>query len=118
MLHSAAVHHRAYSIARLASLFEKFMMKTIQLSTVCLMFCLSLGCQSGMFRGYSQTVGYRSGGESENPAQQTSDPWIQDVGTYARSEHQREPVYDPLKLRNIFMSEKARDIERNLGIGD
>lgn len=79
----------------------------------------SLGCQSSMIsRHFTQTVGYRETNSArENPADQTSDPWIQDVGTMTREEHSKQEIVDPLKLRNVFMSEKARDIERNLGFG-
>ena len=78
------------------------------------------GCQSSMFgRRFQQTVGYREGDSArENPANQTSDPWIRDAGTIARQEHQTEPVNDPLNLRRVFVSQKAQDIERNLGVGD
>lgn len=81
---------------------------------------LCAGCQSTFLpRPFSQTVGYReSNSARENPANQSSDPWIEDVGTVAREEHNPQKILDPLKLRNIFVSSKARDIESNLGIGD
>lgn len=47
-----------------------------------------------------------------------NDPWVNDVGEYARGEHTPEPVHDPLNLRKFLVSEQTRDIERNLGIGD
>lgn len=46
------------------------------------------------------------------------DPWSGEVGTVARTEHPIEKVQDPLGIRNIFSSEKARQIERNVGVGD
>jgi len=81
---------------------------------------LCAGCQSSFLPApFTQIVGYRSGnGERENPADQSSDPWVEDVGTVARQEHNIQKIVDPLKLRNVLMSSKARSIERNLGIGD
>ncbi|MBT5021169.1 hypothetical protein OAF42_00150 [Planctomicrobium sp.] len=78
------------------------------------------GCQSSFLSNrFTQTVGYRENNSArENPAGQTSDPWIQDVGKYTREEHGEQEVVDPLKLRNFFMSQKAQDIESNLGVGN
>lgn len=85
-----------------------------------LVISLCSGCQSSFLsRHFTQTVGFReSQSARENPAGQTSDPWIQDVGKVTREEHGTQEVVDPLKLRNFFMSQKAQDIERNLGIGE
>ena len=84
-----------------------------------LLIAITSGCQSTTFsRRFQQAVGYREGNSPrQNPAEQTTDPWIQEAGTVARTEHNVETVNDPLKLRNVFMSSKARDIERNLGVG-
>ncbi|MEW4487126.1 hypothetical protein AB1L42_03545 [Thalassoglobus sp. JC818] len=81
---------------------------------------MSVGCQSSMFpQKVHRMVGFRGeDGGRENPAEQTVDPWVQDAGTIARAEHQPEPIHDPLKIRDFFVSSKARDIERNLGVGD
>jgi hypothetical protein len=51
-----------------------------------------------------------------DPAEMSGDPWIQRAGVEARGNRPRERSYDPLGLRNLFMSEKALDIERNMGI--
>ena len=84
-----------------------------------LMLMFTTGCQSSPFsKGFAQTFGFReSTSARENPAGQMSDPWIQDVGKYTKGEHTQQEINDPLKLRNFFMSDKAQDIERNLGIG-
>lgn len=86
---------------------------------VLLFVMLGTGCQSFPFsRGLAQTFQFReSQSARENPADQSSDPWIQDMGKITHEEHATQEVNDPLKLRNVFMSDKARDIERNLGIG-
>lgn len=78
------------------------------------------GCQSSPFGGrFAQTVGYRDTTSArEDPASQSSDPWVQDVGQITRKEYANEKIVDPLKLRDFFVSEKAQDIERNLGVGD
>ena len=53
-----------------------------------------------------------------SPADSKGDPWVQAAGEETRREHAKEEVNDPLGLRNIFMSEQARSIERNVGVGD
>ncbi len=55
-------------------------------------------------------------GNYSDPTAQSGDPWVQSAGVEARGDRPKEIVNDPLHLRNIFMSEKARDIERNMGI--
>ncbi|WP_417851172.1 hypothetical protein [Thalassoglobus sp.] len=80
---------------------------------------LCAGCQSSFSSPFTQIVGYRNTGSArENPADQTSDPWIQEAGDITSAEHDEILVNDPLKLRKIFVSPKARDIERNLGVKD
>lgn len=46
----------------------------------------------------------------------SSDPWISAAAREGRREHTEEKVNDPLGLRKYTMSQKARDIEGNLGI--
>ncbi|WP_437229376.1 hypothetical protein SH661x_001408 [Planctomicrobium sp. SH661] len=75
----------------------------------CLLLLTSLGCQT--MWGVSQASHGR-----EDPA--IDDPWIESAGNIARNEHPPEKVYDPLGLRNVLTSEKARQIERNVGVGD
>lgn len=55
---------------------------------------------------------------SKDPADGTEDieKWVEDAGSEARAGRTVETESDPLGLRNIFMSEKALSIERNLGI--
>lgn len=95
-------------------------MSRFKITTILLALIVCAGCQSSPFSNrFTQTVGFReSSSARENPANQTSDPWIQDVGKYTREEHGQQEVVDPLKLRNFFMSSKAQDIERNLGVGN
>lgn len=79
---------------------------------------LCSGCQNAFSQRFRQSLGFREANSArENPADQGSDPWINEMGSVTREEHGVQEVYDPLKLRNVFMSEKARDIERNLGFG-
>lgn len=71
---------------------------------------MSTGCQS--FPGLAW---------DEDPATLVdtgSDPWIHEAGDVARGARPQEQIRDPLGLRDFFTSEKARDIERNLGVGD
>ncbi len=52
----------------------------------------------------------------EDPTEMTSDPWARAAAEEGRRGFARETVNDPLNLRQYFMSEKARSIERNVGI--
>ncbi|QDU36505.1 hypothetical protein Mal4_07910 [Maioricimonas rarisocia] len=54
--------------------------------------------------------------ESVETVGRSNDPWVNQAGHEARKHLPREKTNDPLGLRNIFMSERARDIEHNLGI--
>ncbi|MCA9075711.1 MAG: hypothetical protein KDA93_11805 [Planctomycetaceae bacterium] len=54
-------------------------------------------------------------GDYHDPTDDSSDPWVQEVGVEARGHQTKEQANDPLGLRNVFMSQKARDIESNLG---
>lgn len=51
-----------------------------------------------------------------DPGSETSDPWVQQAGAEARGHRPVEKEYDPLGLKKYLMSDKARDIERNMGI--
>jgi len=78
---------------------------------ILLLFSLTIpGCQSLM---PSRAV--RSAA-SDTPEKE--DPWVRSAGDIARTEHSYEEVHDPLGLRKFFTSEKAREIERNVGVGD
>lgn len=57
-------------------------------------------------------------GKTLSKGDSATDPWVHEAGTVARNERPVEKVNDPLGLREIFTSSKARDIERNLGVGD
>lgn len=41
--------------------------------------------------------------------------WTKAAGSEGRAGTQLEKANDPLNLRDLFMSQKAQDIERNLG---
>jgi hypothetical protein len=56
--------------------------------------------------------------DAENPADDPGDPWIEAAGLEGRSEQTRENDMDPLRLRTLLMSPRARSIERNVGIDD
>jgi hypothetical protein len=85
------------------------------LIAVSLLSLTCVGCQTMWGNSWSEGSALRSGGR-ENPAD--SDPWVKEAGTYARTEHPPEEVHDPLNLRKYLSSEKARQIERNVGVGD
>ena len=73
-----------------------------RLFVVALVVTGSAGCQRGL-------TNYEHGPDIP------SEPWKQAVGTEGRGGAPLEKSSDPLNLRNVFMSQKARDIERNLG---
>jgi hypothetical protein len=51
-----------------------------------------------------------------DPGSETGDPWVQQAGAEARGHRPVEKEFDPFGLKQIFMSDRARDIERNLGV--
>jgi hypothetical protein len=55
---------------------------------------------------------------NDNPQDDPGDPWIEAAGLEARADQTRESSGDPLGVRRFTMSEKARSIERNMGIDD
>ena len=71
-------------------------------ATLSLLAVLFSGCQQGL-------ATYADGSTEKSPK------WVQAAGGEARHGQRRELSNDPLNLREVFMSEKARDIERNLG---
>jgi len=77
-----------------------------------LLLLFSLGCQS--LAGSNPML--RASHGRDEP--KVDDPWVDEAGEIARTEHPAEEIHDPLGLRNFFTSEKAREIERNVGVGD
>ena len=92
-------------------------MRLFTLST--LLVSLSLlqsGCQmghlgNGRFARLMPTTGGYDDGTDDS-----SDPWIAAAADEGRVDHERQREPDPLGLKGFFMSQKARDIERNVGI--
>ena len=76
----------------------------------------AVGCANSL--GLKSAASYDpiSRGGRENP--KSDDPWVREAGSFARATHPSERVDDPLGLRKYFTSEKAREIERNVGVGD
>lgn len=85
-------------------------MRTQLVVFVALLGLSSVGCQS-MWPGKAMRTARHDTPESD-------DPWIRSAGDIARTEHTYEEVQDPLRLRKYFTSDKAREIERNVGVGD
>lgn len=54
-------------------------------------------------------------GYDDGDERKTAD-WVENAGSEARQGRMVEKQLDPLGLREIFMSDKARSIEKNLGI--
>lgn len=91
-------------------------MRTPSSIFLCLALIAAAGCQSLGGSNAWSNKGPRATGGRDNPV--SDDPWIREAGTIARTEHPAEEVNDPLGLRNFFTSEKAREIERNVGVGN
>lgn len=91
---------------------------------ILLTLCPTLACSSGCglfstMQGMAmQTVDALrpSSFDGWDPGSESTDPWIQQAGAEARGHRPVEKEYDPLGLKKVFMSDKARDIERNMGI--
>lgn len=81
-----------------------------RLMFVLLLLATTQGCQS--------LVGSKATAVAAQEGSGKDDPWVRSAGDIARTEHTYEEVHDPLGLRKYFTSEKARSIERNVGIGD
>lgn len=82
----------------------------------CPILCLLAAVTSAGLTGCSSlaalqppTSGYADGTES-------SDPWVMQAAAEGRRDIAPEDANDPLNLRRFFMSQKARDIETNVGI--
>jgi hypothetical protein len=90
------------------------MLPFIRLGLVVLLFVPLTGCQmlARFNRMLPTTADYDDGTDD------TTDPWITAGAEEGRREYQREEVSDPLGLRPYLMSEKARSIEHNVGIGE
>jgi len=83
-----------------------------------LLFCAGCSVMSSMQNMASKTVEALRpvSFDSWDPGSESSDPWVQQAGAEARGHRPVETEYDPLKLKQFLMSDKARDIERNMGI--
>lgn len=76
-----------------------------------------LAAQAGC-TGFKQRVArlVPPSGGYDDPTDDTSDPWISKAAQEGRNGYKQEKVNDPLGLRPYFMSQRARDIETNMGI--
>jgi hypothetical protein len=81
----------------------------------CLIGMFLLGTASGCQTMWSSRLA-KSLKPTDGRHQPATDPWITEAGTVARTEHPTDKVDDPLGLRKIFVSDKAREIERNCGV--
>lgn len=77
--------------------------------------CNMMGTMQGMVSNATQALRPTSF-DGWDPGSETGDPWVQQAGAEARGNRPVEREVDPLGFRNLFMSAKARDIEKNLGI--
>lgn len=53
-----------------------------------------------------------------DPTEGPDDPWVSQVGVEARGDRPREMSEEPRWFREMIMSDRARNIERNLGVYD
>lgn len=96
------------------------MHRHLELLTLCAALVLCSGCalMSSVQGMASQTVEALrpTSFDGWDPGSETGDPWVQQAGAEARGHRPVEKELDPLGLKKVFMSQKARDIERNMGI--
>lgn len=88
-----------------------------RLFLVILLLATTTGCSSLQNSGRSFMNVFRFR-DSASPGDSAGDPWVQEAGKVTSQVHTKEEVIDPLNLRQVFMSEQARSIERNLGVGE
>lgn len=62
-----------------------------------------------------RTLTFSKGTDYINAADEEDDAWITQAAEEARGDRPREKEPDPLGIKPLFVSEKARSIERNLG---
>lgn len=82
--------------------------------------CLGIGCLGCATMG-NMGQGMKTAMRTEGAdivAESKGDPWVDGAAHYTRQIHPIEEVNDPLHLREVFRDDKARDIERNLGVGN
>lgn len=72
----------------------------------------SLGCTLAQKAGMASVTPNGVGHDGT----ESSDPWVMEAAAEGRRDFHGESARDPLGLRPYFMSQKARDIERNVGI--
>ena len=76
---------------------------------------LTVGCVSGGDGTWSLHRALAGPGYVDS-TEMPDEEWVSDAGATGRKGRAVEVSNDPLNLREIFMSEKARSIERNVGI--
>jgi hypothetical protein len=90
------------------------MQRHLALLTFCSVLLVSAGCT---FASRTVEALRPTSFDAWDPgSEESSDPWVQQAGAEARGHRPVEKEFDPLGLKKVFMSDKARDIERNMGI--
>lgn len=81
------------------------------------LFAAHSGCamMDSMSNYMKHTFSYSKGSDYINGADEKDEAWVTDAAEEARGDRPRETEPDPLGLKPLIMSEKARSIERNLG---
>lgn len=96
------------------------MRNILTLSLFCGLLLFSAGCtlMSTMQGMASQSIAALrpTSMDGWDPGSEASDPWVAEVAAEGRGNRPIEKEYDPLGLKKYLMSDKARDIERNMGI--
>lgn len=86
--------------------------RCLLLATVVVISGAAVGCSGSSLWSINRflaNTGYDDGTDD-------SEAWVEDAASEGRSGRAVEKQADPLGLRNVFMSDKARAIERNVGI--
>ena len=81
----------------------------------CLFAGLSGCAMMNSMTSYMKNAFSFNGTDYVNPADEEDEAWVTEAADEARGDRPRETEPDPLGLKPLIMSEKARSIERNLG---
>ncbi len=76
------------------------------------------GCAAITQNSRSMWRALRTDGNYADSTEGPDELWVQQAGDQARESHPRETATEPAWFRGLIMSDRARSIERNLGIDE
>lgn len=91
------------------------MFRTILSGLLTALVVVQAGCNAMRENSRQMIDVFKPGDYEDWTENSTADPWIRQAGVEARGHRERESVGEPDWFHNRLTSEKARDIERNMG---